>query len=201
MCMKVLLADENSQRAGALARLLESDATLNVILLGNDLSLIDAVRYHTPDIVLVDISRADRDALDSVRALSASDIEKPVALFVDEDDESLMEDAFAAGICSYNVLDTPVRDVKPLLRSAIALYRRFRKTNAELVAARKTLSDREAIDRAKLLFMKQERCREEEAYRWLRKQAMEHSRKISDIAKDYLLHNDGKPAALALLAV
>lgn len=195
MCMKVLLADENSQRAGALARLLESDATLNVILLGSDLSLIDAVRHHTPDIVLVDISRADRDALDSVRALSASDIEKPVALFVDEDDESLMEDAFAAGICSYNVLDTPVRDVKPLLRSAIALYRRFRKTNAELVAARKTLSDREAIDRAKLLFMKQERCREEEAYRWLRKQAMEHSRKISDIAKDYLLHNDGKPAA------
>lgn len=195
MCMKVLLADENSQRAGALARLLESDATLNVILLGNDLSLIDAVRYHTPDIVLVDISRADRDALDSVRALSASDIEKPVALFVDEDDESLMEDAFAAGICSYNVLDTPVRDVKPLLRSAIALYRRFRKTNAELAAARKTLSDREAIDRAKLLFMKQERCREEEAYRWLRKQAMEHSRKIADIAKDYLLHNDGKPTA------
>ena len=193
--MKVLLADENSQRAGALARLLEADVTLKVILLGTDISLIDAVRYHAPDIVLVDISRADRDALDSVRALAASDIEKPVALFVDEDDESLMEDAFAAGICSYNVLDTPVRDVKPLLRSAIALYRRFRKTNAELVAARKTLSDREAIDRAKLLFMKQERCREEEAYRWLRKQAMEQSKKIADIAKDYLMHNNGSPTA------
>ncbi|MCX2561650.1 ANTAR domain-containing protein [Acetobacter farinalis] len=193
--MKVLLADENSQRAGALARLLEADTSLEVILLEAHTSLMDAVRSHAPDIVLVDISRADRDALDSVRALSASGLERPVALFVDEDDEALMEDAFAAGVCSYNVLDTPVKNVKPLLRSAIALYDRFRKTNAELLAARKTLSDRETIDRAKFLFMKQERCREEDAYRWLRKQAMQTSRKIIDVATEYLAHHTRTPKA------
>ncbi|MCP9320743.1 ANTAR domain-containing protein [Acetobacter persici] len=192
--MKVLLADENSHRAGALARLLEAEATLDVILLDDTTSLIDAVRHHMPDIVLVDISRADRDALDSVRALSASGQERPVALFVDEDDESLMEDAFAAGVCSYNVLDTPVKDVKPLLRSAIALYRRFRETNAELLAARKTLSERETIDRAKILFMKQERCKEEDAYRWFRKQAMQQARKIIDVARDYLAHQNRTPS-------
>lgn len=192
--MKVLLADENSHRAGALARLLEAEATLDVILLDDATSLIDAVRHHMPDIVLVDISRADRDALDSVRALSASGQERPVALFVDEDDESLMEDAFAAGVCSYIVLDTPVKDVKPLLRSAIALYRRFRETNAELLAARKTLSERETIDRAKILFMKQERCKEEDAYRWFRKQAMQQARKIIDVARDYLAHQNRTPS-------
>ncbi|AQT04557.1 ANTAR domain-containing response regulator [Acetobacter persici] len=193
--MKVLLADENSHRAGALARLLEAEATLDVILLDDATSLIDAVRHHMPDIVLVDISRADRDALDSVRALSASGQERPVALFVDEDDESLMEDAFAAGVCSYNVLDTPVKDVKPLLRSAIALYRRFRETNAELLAARKTLSERETVDRAKILFMKQERCKEEDAYRWFRKQAMQQARKIIDVARDYLAHQNRTPSS------
>ncbi|MFT9189315.1 MAG: ANTAR domain-containing protein, partial [Acetobacter orientalis] len=83
--------------------------------------------------------------------------------------------------------------VKTLLRSAIALYHRFRKTNAELLAAKKTLSERETIDRAKFLFMKQERCKEEEAYRWLRKQAMQHSKKIADIASDYLSNHAGKP--------
>ncbi|OUI88321.1 regulator [Acetobacter sp. DmW_043] len=188
--MKVLLADENSHRAGALASLLAADNTLDVVMLHPGTSLINAVRIHIPDIVLVDISRSDRDALDSVRALSASGLERPVALFIDEDDESLMEDAFAAGVCSYNVLNTPVKDVKPLLRSAIALYRRFRQTSAELQAARKTLSDREATDRAKLLFMKNECCKEDEAYRWFRKQAMEKSRKIADIAKDYLARYD-----------
>ncbi|MFT9188188.1 MAG: response regulator, partial [Acetobacter orientalis] len=136
--MKVLLADENSQRAGALARLLEADGTLDIILLDTQTSLIEAVRCHAPDIVLVDISRADRDALDSVRALSASPLERPVALFVDEDDETLMEEAFAAGICSYNVLDTQVKNVKTLLRSAIALYHRFRKNNAEHLPEKKT---------------------------------------------------------------
>lgn len=191
--MKVLLADENSHRAGALARLLEADTSLDVILLNPHASLIEAVRCHAPDIVLVDISRADRDALDSVRALATSPLERPVALFVDEDDESLMEDAFAAGVCSYNVLDTPVKNVKPLLRSAIALYHRFQKTNAELLAAKKSLSERETIDRAKLLFMKHERCKEEDAYRWFRKQAMQQSRKIIDIASDYLSNNAGEP--------
>lgn len=67
------------------------------------------------------------------------------------------------------------------------------KTNAELLAAKKTLSERETIDRAKFLFMKQEHCREEEAYRWFRKQAMKQSRKIADIALDYLSNHTGKP--------
>lgn len=149
MTMKILLADENSQRAGALSEILKADPSLEVIRLEGYESLISAVKTHVPDIVLVDICRADRDGLDSVRALSSSGLERPIALFVDEDDEALMEDAFAAGVCSYNVMDTPPRNVKPLLRSAIALYRRFQETTAELKAARQVLSDRETVDTAK----------------------------------------------------
>ncbi|WP_342629365.1 ANTAR domain-containing protein [Nguyenibacter vanlangensis] len=184
--MKILLADENSRRANALSDILRADPSLDVVRLAAGTSLIDAVRAHAPDIVLVDMSRADRDALDSVRALSDSGLERPIALFVDEDDVRLMEDAFEAGICSYNVLDTPPRDVKPLLRAAIALYSRFRQTQNELHAVRKTLSERETIDRAKKVFMQAERCGEAEAYRWLRRRAMRQSRKIADIAAEYL---------------
>lgn len=186
MTMKILLADENSQRAGALSEILKADSSLEVIRLEGYESLISAVEAHVPDIVLVDICRADRDGLDSVRALSSSGLKRPVALFVDEDDEALMEDAFAAGVCSYNVMDTPPRDVKPLLRSAIALYRRFQETAAELKAARQVLSDRETVDTAKKIFMRNERCSEAEAYRWFRRRAMQQARKLVDVATDYL---------------
>lgn len=186
MTMKILLADENSQRAGALSEILKADPSLEVIRLEGYESLIAAVKTHVPDIVLVDICRADRDGLDSVRALSCSGLERPIALFVDEDDEALMEDAFAAGVCSYNVMDTPPRNVKPLLRSAIALYRRFQETTAELKAARQVLSDRETVDTAKKTFMRNERCGEAEAYRWFRRRAMQQARKMVDVAADYL---------------
>ena len=186
MTMKILLADENSQRAGALSAILKADPSLEVIRLEKYESLISAVMTHVPDIVLVDICRADRDGLDSVRALSSSGLERPIALFVDEDDEAFMEDAFAAGVCSYNVMDTPPRNVKPLLRSAIALYRRFQETTAELKAARQVLSDRETVDTAKKIFMRNERCGEAEAYRWLRRRAMQQARKMADVAADYL---------------
>ncbi|GBQ85116.1 two component response regulator [Gluconacetobacter johannae DSM 13595] len=184
--IRVLLADENPSRAGALSDTLRADSSLVVIAADPGMPLMDAVRHHTPDIVLVDMSRADRDALDSVRALSGAGLEHPVALFVDEDDQQLMEAAFEAGICSYNVVDTPPRDVKPLLRAAIALYARFQQTQNELQAARKTISDRQTIDQAKRLFMQNEGCGEGEAYRWFRKRAMETARRIPDIAAEYL---------------
>ncbi|NHN89597.1 ANTAR domain-containing response regulator [Acetobacter conturbans] len=190
--IRVLLADENPHRAGALSATLRADASLIVITTGPDLPLIDAVRLHMPDIVLVDMSRADRDALDSVRALSGAGLEHPVALFVDEDDEHLMEAAFEAGICSYNVVDTPPRDVKPLLRSAISLYARFQKTQSELRAAQRTISEQQAINQAKRLFMQNEGCGEGEAYRWLRKRAMKTARRIPDIAAEYIrTHSKG----------
>lgn len=184
--MRVLLADENSGRVNALSDLLAADASLTLIRLTAGTALIDAVRQFQPDIVLVDLARPDRDALDSVRALSGSDMERPVALFVDKDDEHLMEDAFEAGVCSYNVIDTPPRDVKPLLRAAISLYTRFRRTQRALDTAQKTLSERDLVDRAKKLFMKNERCGEAEAYRWFRRQAMREARKIVDVCASYL---------------
>ncbi|MDT8872918.1 hypothetical protein RAA17_21965 [Komagataeibacter rhaeticus] len=115
------------------------------------------MRDYRPDVVLVDMNRADRDALDSIRALSRSALERPVALFVDEDDVELMETAFDTGICSYNVLEALPRDVKPLLRAAIALYARFRRTRDELSEAQRVLAERGIIEQAKRCFMKNEK--------------------------------------------
>ena len=113
-------------------------------------------------------------------------MERPVALFVDEDDVALMETAFDTGICSYNVVDAPPRDVKPLLRAAIALYTRFRRTRDELSEAQRVLAERGLIEQAKRCFMKNEKASEAQAYRWLQRRAMQTSRRIAAVAGDYL---------------
>ncbi|OUJ12877.1 ANTAR domain-containing response regulator [Acetobacter okinawensis] len=184
--INVLVADANPRRAKALSDTLRADSSLHVQSVPVGMSLIDAVHQYYPDVVLVDMARADRDALDSVRALSAPALERPIALFVDEDDVNLMETAFDTGVCSYNVLDAPPDDVKPLLRAAIALYARFQRTRAELNAAQQEIEERKIIDQAKKLFMKNEKTNEMQAYRWFRGRAMQTSQRIVTIAMQYL---------------
>jgi two-component system, response regulator / RNA-binding antiterminator len=65
-----------------------------VIKLGRNEALTDALRAAAPDVIIVDMSRPDRDALDSVRAV-AIEHPHPIVQFVDEDDPAFMEAAVA----------------------------------------------------------------------------------------------------------
>ena len=48
-------------------------------------SLLDAVSAEQPDVIIVDMARPDRDALESVRLLTAA-APKPIVMFADEND-------------------------------------------------------------------------------------------------------------------
>lgn len=180
--MRVLLADDNAERAGALARILVADAGIDVVLVPDGALLADAVAALAPDIILVDMARPDRDALDGIRQVTARD-PHPIVLFVDEDDPAFMEDAIGAGVSSYNVLGVPPPDVKPILRAATALFRRHQEARAGQAQAETRLHEREIIDRAKAILIRERRLGEPEAYRWLRKQAMTSSKRIAEVAR------------------
>jgi response regulator NasT len=182
-CLKVLLADDDRERAGAVAQVLASDPGLTVMRLQPGEFLADAVAALAPDVVLVDMARPDRDALDGIRQVAAQN-PKPIILFVDQDDPAFMEEAIGAGVSSYNVLGVPLPDVKPILRAATALFRRHHSTQQGLLQAETRLEERTSIDRAKAILIKERRINEPEAYRWLRTQAMARGRRIADVARD-----------------
>ncbi len=125
--MKILLADDDADRVRLLMRGLATDAGVTVLRLPARASLLDAVAANAPDVVLMDMARPDRDALESLRQLSAQN-PRPIVLFVDQDDPQFMEAAIAAGVSSYNVVGMPPPDVKPILRAAVALFRQHQQT-------------------------------------------------------------------------
>ncbi len=188
--MKVLLADDDAERATAVARVLAADTGLTLMRLGADETLAEAVAALAPDVVLVDMGRPDRDALDGIRLISAR-TPRAVVLFVDQDDPGFMEEAISAGVCSYNAMGMPPPDVKPILRAAVALFRRHQQARDELKAAETLLGERALIDRAKALIIKQRRVSEPDAYKWLRRQAMSSARRIVDVASDLLRDSEG----------
>ena len=183
--MKVLLADANLDRADSLASRLAGSGADEVLRLAPGESLAQAVSRYRPDVVIVDMARPDRDQLDSIREV-ASRHPSPIVLFVDHDDPAFMEAAIDAGVSSYNVVGAALPDVKPIVQTALMMFRRYRQVETELKKAEASLKERALIDRAKAKLMQERRMSEPDAYRWLRRQAMDRGRRIADVAADLL---------------
>lgn len=183
--MQVLLADDDDARADALMRVLAASAGVRIVRLNPGQLLADAVALHAPDVVIVDMARPDRDALDGVRRVTQAD-PRPIVMFVDQDDPDFMEEAISAGVCSYNVAGLPPPDMRPILGAAIALFRRHQQARDELRSIQTRLEERGLVDRAKALLIRDRRMTEPDAYRWLRRRAMSTGRRIPDIAQELL---------------
>jgi response regulator NasT len=148
-------------------------------------SLVDAVRRSQPELVIVDMASPDRDGLDSVQVLNAAQ-SLPVVLFVDDDDPDFMEEAIASGVISYHVHGAALPAIKPLLRTASALFRRTAALTSQLAEARELIAVRDKIDAAKRLLITQDGMTEPAAHRFLQRRAMDSQRKMVDIAEDLL---------------
>ena len=147
--MKILVADCDGNHARELsAQLKAQDDAFSIILAGPGENLLDAVRRACPDVVIVDMARPDRDGLDSVRALNAQQM-VPVLMFIDDDDPQFMEEAIATGVSSYHVGGVTLPAIKPILRTALAVFQRMRGLRDKLAEAQEQIEARQTADAAK----------------------------------------------------
>jgi two-component system, response regulator / RNA-binding antiterminator len=188
--LKVLLADSDPDRAAILEQRLGEIGDAVVLRIPAGRNLIDAVPALGPDVIIVDMARPDRDSLDDLRRVSAAN-PRPIVMFVDDDDRAFMEEAIAAGVSSYNVVGAAFPDIKPIVMAAVVIFRKYQQVADDLSKAQATLQEREIINRAKTLLMRQRHIDEPQAYRWLRKRAMNESRRIGEIAAE-LIAGQGK---------
>ena len=68
----------------------------------------------------------------------------------------------------------------------MARFRQFRSMENELRKTRLKLEERKRVDRAKGILMEQRGLSEAAAYNMLRKAAMEHNKRIADIAESII---------------
>ncbi|MBO0734772.1 MAG: ANTAR domain-containing protein [Methylocapsa sp.] len=186
MPLKILLIDTDADRARALEEQLSQSGFAEVRRACGGKELAEAVDRTKPDLIIIDMALPDRDALEDIRLLSAA---HPIVLFADSDDPVFAEEAIAAGVCSYNLSGVALSDVKPIMASAIALFRRYRRVEEELAAAKAMLEERRLIERAKAILMQGHKMTEPEAYRWLQKKAMNENRKLSQVVAELLEQN------------
>jgi response regulator NasT len=185
MSLKILLIDTDADRAEALQRKLSEAGFSDVSRVVSGDRLIEAVHRVQPDLIIIDMALPDRDTLEDIRNLSAN-VPRPIVMFSDKDDPAFVDEAIAAGVCSYNLSGIANQEVKPIVASAIALFRRYRHVETELAAAKALLDERRLLERAKAILMRDRKMTEPEAYRWLQRKAMNENRKLSQVVVEFV---------------
>ncbi|MEY2896648.1 MAG: response regulator antiterminator transcriptional regulator, RNA-binding domain, partial [Pseudomonadota bacterium] len=91
--------------------------------------------------------------------------------------------ALRAGVSSYVVDGLQAERLAPVIAVAIARFEAEAELRAELAAARGELAARKRIEKAKGILMQARGCSEEEAYRQLRRLAMDRGLKLVEVAE------------------
>jgi response regulator NasT len=178
----ILLIDENHQRAESLSLALNNSRYKISHLANSELSLLKQVDEIQPDIIVIDIESPNRDILDSLSTISHFN-PKPVVMFSGEKDTDTINQYIESGVSAYVVGDLQADRVKPILDAAVARFREFQKLKEELSDTKQQLASRNLIDQAKRLLMKKKNLSEDDAFKAMRKTAMDTGQKLDDVAK------------------
>jgi response regulator NasT len=180
--LRILLIDENHQRAESFTSALNNSRYKISHLASPDVSLLKQVDELQPDIIVIDIESPSRDILESLSTISHYS-PKPVVMFSDEKDTDTINQCIESGVSAYVVGDIQTERVKPILDAALARFREFQKLKEELSDTKQQLASRNLIDQAKRLLMKKKNLSEDNAFKAMRKTAMDTGQKLEDVAK------------------
>jgi len=180
--LNILVVEPDASKAQEISQALQAHGWSDVTVIASNAQLAPILTQLDPDLILIDLANPDRDTLEHL-SLTSEAKTRPVAMFVDHTDHIMTKAAIDAGVSAYVVGGLHKDRVKPVLETAIARFQVIQKMQAELTAAKRALTDRKTIERAKGLLMRARGISEDEAYTLLRKTAMGQGRKVADIAE------------------
>jgi len=180
--IRIVIVDENRVRASILEDGLREAGYADVAWISDMTNLLAQIVKIDPDVILIDLQNSSRDVIEQMFQVSRI-VRRPVAMFVDQSDRTMIEAAIDAGVSSYIVDGLRKERVKPIVDLTISRFNAFARLENELSKTKRELEDRKIIDRAKGVLMKRNRLSEEEAYALMRKAAMNNNTRIADVAR------------------
>lgn len=183
--LRIALVDDNPVRAAILEEGLREAGHSDITRLTTTPTLLRELSVLDPDMVIIDLANPSRDSLEQMFQISRS-VPRPVAMFVDHSDTSMIEAAVEAGVSAYIVDGLKKERIKAILDMSISRFNAFSRLKNELAQARTELDERKTVERAKAILMQRRSITEPEAYALLRRTAMNENRRIIDVAQSIL---------------
>jgi len=146
----------------------------------NFLQQLDSVHV---DLIVLDIDKPTVELFEQF-SLVRDFCPKPVVCFSNDSDSKLIEKSVQAGVAAYIVDGKAVERVKPIIEVAIMRFNECQAVRKELASVKDKLSERAVIEKAKGLLIEHKNMTEDDAYKTLRKMAMDQGNKISVVAHE-----------------
>ncbi|MBI3916210.1 MAG: ANTAR domain-containing protein [Betaproteobacteria bacterium] len=180
--LRVMVVDDAAERAGVVQWALRRAGHEVIAHVASTFDLHRRVIELKPDVIIIDTESPDRDTLENL-SLVNRDAPRPVVMFTNDGDNRKIREAVRAGVSAYVVDGLAADRVRPIIDVAVARFEQFQALRRELEETEGKLADRKLIERAKGILMKSAKLGEEEAYRALRKQAMDRNLQLVEVAR------------------
>ncbi|MBU2760133.1 ANTAR domain-containing response regulator [Acidithiobacillus sulfurivorans] len=178
---RIVLIDNNVERAEILREALASEGQIVVDIFGWSALSWQRLENLQPDVIIAEAGSPERDVLEHIVFLSET-LELPVVVLGAPEDEDTMRRAIRAGVAAYVAHGISAQDIAPILKVAALRYAEYRQLRKELKDTQNALSERKQIEKAKGILMRDLQIDEAEAYRRMRRLAMDKGKKLGEIA-------------------
>ncbi len=181
--LKVLVIDESRNRAADVCAGLALAGYQVAAVLASAHDLAEQVAALKPDVILIDTDAPSRDTLEHLAAMEQA-TPRPVVVFARDGGGETIREAIRAGVSAYVVDGLEAARLKTIIEVAVVRFQEHQILKIELAAATRKLSDRKLVDKAKGILMKTRGLDEDQAYKALRKLAMDKSQPLARVAGD-----------------
>ena len=147
--------------------------------------LIEEVSRCQPDVIVVQTETTSQYFMNQLYNLN-QETPRPIVIFTDKSESGLIDSAIKAGVSAYVVDGLVSERVKPVIEIARARFEHDQQLREELSKTKSQLEERKTIERAKGIIMKSRKLSEDEAYKALRKLAMNRNQRLIDVATDVI---------------
>lgn len=185
MKLRIVLVDETQTVNQMIRESLECMGHEVVAQLSPDQDMLDHLQETSPDMLVINIKVPDSVFLQKIAEVNQVQ-PIPVVLFSEDDSKELVENIVRCGVSAYVVDGLEANRIEPILNVAMARFAQMQGLKNELADTRQMLEDRKRVDRAKGILMARRGCTEDEAYKVLRKQAMNRNQRIIDVANSVI---------------
>ena len=142
------------------------------------LDAVPVMRQTRPDVVIMAPSLCGAREPALMPRITAG-LDCPAVLFTRDTDRTVVKQANRAGVMGFMLKPLRAAELAPTLDLALARFREMRR----LQQAR---AERPLVDQAKGKLMSDRQLTEAEAFRWLRRHAMDSRQRLGDVAREVL---------------
>lgn len=181
----VLIVDNDTERIQQINQLLNPQRYPVVGTVNIEANLQNIILRENPDIILIGVETPDENTITIVDTIS-SNCPRPIVMFAKDERSETIRNVTRAGVSAYAVGSLSKERMVTIIKAAVARFSEFQALLQELEKTKTTLEERKTIERAKEIVAKQRGTSEADAYKVMRKMAMDQRKRLAEIAKEII---------------